>query len=62
LAFPINDHLQDVILLETPNNLQETLFKMGREVFVPSSSVLIKVSKGGISLTCSSFEGIGVNV
>jgi hypothetical protein len=48
--------------LETPNNLQETLFRVREEVFVTSSSVLIKVSKGGASLACSSFEGVGVNV
>jgi hypothetical protein len=54
--------LQDVILLETLNNLQETFFKVRGEEFAPSSNVLIKVSKRGTSLTCSSFGGVGVNV
>jgi len=51
LAFPINVHLRDVTLLETLGNLQETLFGVKGEVFVPSSNVLTKVSRSGTSLT-----------
>jgi hypothetical protein len=61
LTFPINAHLQNVILLENPSNLQETLFGVKGKVFVPSSRVLTKVLGSGTSLTSSSFESVGVD-
>jgi hypothetical protein len=51
LAFPINVHLRDATLSETLGNLQETLFGVKGEIFVPSFDVLRKVSGSGTSFT-----------
>jgi hypothetical protein len=61
LAFFINDCLQNVTLLKTLGNLQETPFGVVGEIFVPFFDVLIKVLKIGTSFPSSSFDGIGVN-